>query len=1071
MEAVAAVGLVSSILTFIDFSHKLLAGTLETIDAGTTTENRHTTVIADDLKRVTEALETNGLGSSEHEVALTKLARECKKLSEKLLAKLGKLTATSASKRSAFIVAFCSIFRKSDTDKLKTQLDGYRSEILVRLSMIIKYVAMCIQTLVQITSLGGQVHENNTKLVAQFKGVRDNLSNSVGNRLGNLTSEVQSKINALQISLDTLLGSSLPPTPEIRVLRQLYFSSMFSREDSIREPDSGTFKWILDKDYRFEDYADQDWFVESSGVEKFSSDRWEFEKQIRESRSSQVQARDALLSWLSTENGIFHISGKPGSGKSTLMKFIAGHSRTETELKKWAERKQLVYVQFFAWKSGDEMQQSIYGLYRSILFTVLSKYPELIQLIFPEAIEEFLRLPYEAHIDEPYFRPPRLHSGLQKLAQSCSTKDMSLCLLIDGLDEFKNDIAQNQTHKALVKELCSWAQIGNVKLLVSSRPEPAFTEIVPRKLQIHLHGLTKYDIMIMAKGIFDKPDIFKLIGYNCIKLICRIANEASGVFIWVLLVITALRNMAAAGEDTGALHKFLDRGLSLDGLYKELFDSIDPAHRDRINKMLFIVLRSEGECPSCAMMWVDEILDNKCLTPRTSPLATTSAEGSNAELDRKCRLADFWLAETKGLLELTPAGTSWTSQGSRVGFFHRTAYEFFKESQRMQGMSAEFPFVIRNLILAKTHLANIWAFNSSANLGDFRKLLQESWGTEDVSIEQKYHIFDCLEATTSDLIQRPFLACLGRNAGYLNPRRFASNRFTELAWWEANVDCHGASYSHIHHIAYAIDDFEYLHRRLENAPDAMHAHGSLSLLVSAFSRASAARPHTQGQGYPRARFKSPQIPLINYLLEKGVSLNEQVQLPGSGKTASTWMIFCFFFAAHLLWGAVPTVRFNSLYTVLELFLKTGTVDPNVFVVFAPGPLTANDAYDHESGCSYFISLEDLVQGSRAAKYSHGQNNHAIPDELFRKACQKDHSIQTMPGSLTGKDLRTSVLDGSMTSGPMDSTLLCVEDQESDYYVPDFDEMNIQKEAGWYEVYAVVLGGTILRESDYTIRLY
>jgi Cdc6-like AAA superfamily ATPase len=43
-------------------------------------------------------------------------------------------------------------------------------------------------------------------------------------------------------------------------------------------------------------------------------------------------SREPFLQWLSTDTGIFHISGKPGSGKSTLMEFLCDHDRTKKEL-------------------------------------------------------------------------------------------------------------------------------------------------------------------------------------------------------------------------------------------------------------------------------------------------------------------------------------------------------------------------------------------------------------------------------------------------------------------------------------------------------------------------------------------------------------------------------------------------------------------------------------------------------------------------------------------------------------------------------------------------------------------
>ena len=86
-----------------------------------------------------------------------------------------------------------------------------------------------------------------------------------------------------------------------------------------------------------------------------------------ETRLLRSQTRSTFLTWLRNGNQVFHISGKAGSGKSTLMKLLLDHPRTREELKRWAGEKQLVFAHFFFWRSGDKLQRSLEGLYRSIL--------------------------------------------------------------------------------------------------------------------------------------------------------------------------------------------------------------------------------------------------------------------------------------------------------------------------------------------------------------------------------------------------------------------------------------------------------------------------------------------------------------------------------------------------------------------------------------------------------------------------------------------------------------------------------------------------------------------------------
>ena len=67
------------------------------------------------------------------------------------------------------------------------------------------------------------------------------------------------------------------------ILQNLRFSDIDSRHESIPKEHSKTFSWIFD---------------ETASVK--------------------------FVQWLKYEDGFYWVSGKPGSGKSTLMKFVAG---------------------------------------------------------------------------------------------------------------------------------------------------------------------------------------------------------------------------------------------------------------------------------------------------------------------------------------------------------------------------------------------------------------------------------------------------------------------------------------------------------------------------------------------------------------------------------------------------------------------------------------------------------------------------------------------------------------------------------------------------------------------------
>ena len=100
-----------------------------------------------------------------------------------------------------------------------------------------------------------------------------------------------------------------------RILNLIAFPEMRNRVDTVPEAHKATFKWIFEgNNSAGEDHTDQ--------VDLF-------DKETRE-------RVDKFVEWLSLGTGVYHISGKLGSGKSTLMKYMASHKRVREELQKWA---------------------------------------------------------------------------------------------------------------------------------------------------------------------------------------------------------------------------------------------------------------------------------------------------------------------------------------------------------------------------------------------------------------------------------------------------------------------------------------------------------------------------------------------------------------------------------------------------------------------------------------------------------------------------------------------------------------------------------------------------------------
>jgi N-terminal domain on NACHT_NTPase and P-loop NTPases len=139
MDPITAVGFAASILTFIDFGREIVTGTLEVIKSGSTKENTHVGVVVNDFLAVVKPLSEKLPGRSDHEKALTELAAKCKDVSQDLVDLLERLKRSSDSpKWESVRVALRSMRKKGEVRELESKLDKYRSEILLRLTFILK---------------------------------------------------------------------------------------------------------------------------------------------------------------------------------------------------------------------------------------------------------------------------------------------------------------------------------------------------------------------------------------------------------------------------------------------------------------------------------------------------------------------------------------------------------------------------------------------------------------------------------------------------------------------------------------------------------------------------------------------------------------------------------------------------------------------------------------------------------------------------------------------------------------------------------------------------------------------
>ncbi|KAK7710806.1 hypothetical protein SLS64_005711 [Diaporthe eres] len=202
------------------------------------------------------------------------------------------------------------------------------------------------------------------------------------------------------------------------------------------------------------------------------------------------KARDDFIVWLERDHGIFHISGKPGSGKSTLMKYLCRHGRTKDHLKAWAGDKNLSIGEFFFWRPGSALQKSLKGVIRGLLHCVLSEAPDLIPVVFPAQWEESM------FNDKLHIEHHECQQGFKLLtSMNATSRNHKFAFFVDGLDEFDGN------HSDLVRQLFDWVTNSqNVKLCVSSREWAVFHDAFKDCPHFSLHHLTRSDMQRVVLG-------------------------------------------------------------------------------------------------------------------------------------------------------------------------------------------------------------------------------------------------------------------------------------------------------------------------------------------------------------------------------------------------------------------------------------------------------------------------------------------------------------------------------------------------------------------------------------------
>ncbi|KAH5265392.1 hypothetical protein HBI70_141900 [Parastagonospora nodorum] len=352
--------------------------------------------------------------------------------------------------------------------------------------------------------------------------------------------------------------------------------------------------------------------------------------------------------WLesnATADGLFYIWGKPGSRKSTLMKYISEDERTRDKLKTWSRTEKLYIGSYFFWNQGSEMQKSRTGLMQSLLYQILRASPELIP---PEV---------SGRLDHEVWDMNEMIATFEYIANQ-TRYSSKFCFFIDGLDEYngnENDIAP------MLKVLIS---SPHIKLCASSRPGRLYEQSLRREDRaFDIARFTKEDMRHYVQNrltVNTKFQRLSLQGTGCQNIISNISGHARGV-----------------DRDEGilTLQKIVNEFPSnLERYFERIIDRIKDQHKEEMAQTFLVTVHELQPLPLFAFALLER--------ERTRPDYALETPIEPVSLDEIEPKHPVWQARVRNrcgdLLVIDP-GPHPVYLSHSVDFMHRTVQDFLRD--------------------------------------------------------------------------------------------------------------------------------------------------------------------------------------------------------------------------------------------------------------------------------------------------------------------------------------------------------------------------------------------------------
>ncbi|KAH8745420.1 hypothetical protein F5882DRAFT_262810, partial [Hyaloscypha sp. PMI_1271] len=411
-------------------------------------------------------------------------------------------------------------------------------------------------------------------------------------------------------------------------------------------------------------------------------------------------------SWLREGHGIYWIAGKPGSGKSTLMKYIYDHRRTNEILHQWRKRRQ-IQVRFFFHHRGTHLQKSFEGLLRSVLYQILVQEQTLAEDLLPIYLGD--RADNDIGVGLTRWSIEHLERAFTLILEQ-KKLPLDIYLFVDALDEYDGShLFIGEFFKSLVMGPNSAAT--RVKILFSSRPWSVFNDLFGSCAGFAIHNYTRGDIRDFVTGKIRNDRQLNELLYsphdqgrsNLERLTSEIIKRAEGVFLWVKLVMENLLRTSTTASCPHDLETIVSTFPDeLEDLYVWIIKRIPASFRPETYTILEITHRSTER--QSLIDYINAIQCAPCQTLHQCTDGLILKELSPEKIDDFKR---FIKSRCGGLVELVGSDQHLTLQ-----LMHQTVKDFIGKSEfqrTISGLSGAYSYENGYSFLAKYFLADLFA--------------------------------------------------------------------------------------------------------------------------------------------------------------------------------------------------------------------------------------------------------------------------------------------------------------------------------------------------------------------------